>query len=126
MAKPKIILWLLNRVVRWNRDLLAATLMSQFDVRIGRRVVRSSRSGEFSEFVELSVNALEDSAPGELMHEGAGLPLGDVTKYNEYFVPIPIKCVGSRITSFWNNLASQSGLLRLAELSEHMIARARS
>jgi hypothetical protein len=123
MAKPKLTLWLLNRVVGWNRDLLLATLMDRFDVELGRRV-RAKGSGASQELqtLDLRVNDGEDGAPGELMHEGANLG-GAITAYDEYFMPIPLKCAGTLGTPFWIDVASPDGLNRLAELGQNLANR---
>ena len=45
---------------------------------------------------------------GELMHEGAALH-GASTRYDEYFVPIPLKCIGEMKPGFWDSILSERG-----------------
>jgi len=120
MEKQKLTLWLLNRVVEWEQDLLLANLMNRFDVRIGRRVRNGGARAPNPDAIEMEVNDGEDGKDGELMHEGASLPEGETTKYDEYFMPIPLKCVGELGTDFWKEVASPDGLNRLAELGGHL------
>jgi hypothetical protein len=123
MEKQKLTLWLLNRVVDWEQDLLLATLMNRFDVRIGRRVRKGGAAVPNLAAIEMNVNDGEDGKDGELMHEGAYLPEGHATAYDEYFMPIPLKCVGELGSPFWVDVASADGLSRLAELGEHLSRR---
>src|SRR5262249_36996232 len=64
--------------------------------------------------VELVVNQSEPSFRGELMHEGRQQRKdGMRSSYDEYFMPIPLKCIGKpkyeagkppQLTDFWKQL----------------------
>src|SRR5207248_6541086 len=64
-----------------------------------------------------------DGASGELMHEGGTLPFGVISQYDEYFVPIPVKCFGDPNSAFWQQCASSTGKERLRELAGHWARR---
>jgi len=129
-------LWLLNRVVGWNRPLMVAHLVDRFDVKLGRRtsahqggdgsaaarIVRCPGEDELT-CLELSVNAKEEGAPGELMHEGGALSRGAISAFDEYFVPTPLKCLGDPNSAFWQQCASPAGKERLREIANHWAAR---
>jgi hypothetical protein len=57
--------------------------MNRFDVRIGCRVRKGGAAVPNLAAIELSVNDGEDGKEGELMHEGAYLPKGHATAYDE-------------------------------------------
>lgn len=115
MPKPWLTLWLLNRVVEWDPEPLVEALSNRFQVRLGRRVVASTGAAST---IDVAVNATGDGRPGELMFEKGG-----TTSFDEYFVPIPIKCVGELGSPFWSALASPGGKARLAELQQHLARR---
>jgi len=123
LAKEKLTLWLLNRVVDWEQELMLSTLREKFDVRIGRRVRKGGARNPNLAAIEVDVNDGEDGKDGELMHEGAGLPEGQPTACDEYFMPISLKCVRGLGTRFWLDAASVDGLGRLAELGVHLSRR---
>ncbi|HEY6911212.1 MAG TPA: hypothetical protein VI356_17670 [Myxococcales bacterium] len=118
MAIQKLTLWLLNRVVGWEKDFLLSRLRfnDRFHVKIGRRVRAGSAAATDQDFFEMPVNEGEDGRDGELMHEGSAA-------YDEYFMPIPLKCAGGLGSDFWKANASPDGLSRLAELGEHLARR---
>jgi hypothetical protein len=122
-------LWLLNRCVRWEKDFLAAHLADRFHVRVGQRLTPGGaatappETDDGLEIHPMAVNEGEDGAPGELMHEGAAVPAGHIPIYDEYFMPVPLKCVGALGSDFWKGIASPEGLDRLAELGAHLAGR---
>lgn len=116
MPIQKLTLWLLNRVVGWEKEFLLAHLVDRFQVKIGRRVRAGGAAAPNPDRVEMKVNEGEDGKDGELMHEGSAA-------YDEYFMPIPLKCVGALGSDFWKANASPDGLSRLAELGEHLARR---
>lgn len=95
-------LWLLNRVVAWESDpnlaqpLQAALAAGGHRVQLGQRVAASHPQPLGMARLQVQANSTESSALGELMHEGP-LQLGSTqrTAYDEYFVPIPLKCLGA-------------------------------
>lgn len=95
-------LWLLNRVVAWETDpklaqpLQKALAAGGHSVQLGQRVAASDPQPPGSARLQIAANATESSAPGELMHEGMLQQGGSTaTEYDEYFVPIPLKCLGA-------------------------------
>jgi hypothetical protein len=105
MERKPINLWLLNRVVAWDHERLVDALSAKYQVKLGRRVRAGAASGGEG-LVELAVNAGEQGAPGELMHEGADPSCPKPTGYDEYFMPIPSKCLGSeQHGEFWRRVA---------------------
>ena len=56
---------------------------------------------------ELFVNADEDGRPGELMHESYP-QMPEHNRYDEYFVPIPIKCLGEPRSAFWRQTVTSA------------------
>jgi len=69
-----LVLWTLNRVAEWDIEALAAALRGG-----GRHAVRLGSRQRCDQDTALS-------KPGVLSHERDG--------FNEYFVPIPVKCLG--------------------------------
>jgi hypothetical protein len=123
MPKPKLTLWLLNRIVDWDHERLKAALSDHFDVKLGRRVVTVLDPTADSATVDVAVNQGLDGVPGELMFESGKMQDGS-TVFDEYFVPIPIKCVGNDLGStFWRGCLSQRGEVRFHELKAHLAAR---
>src|SRR4051794_40626150 len=112
MDKLKVTLWLLNRCVDWDPSFIIAQLNENFHVGIGQRVTAANAARfppvtqDGDPIVKMALNKDEEGKLGELMHEGKAVPKGHVPKYDEYFVPIPIKCVGSRGSPFWKTTAS--------------------
>ena len=114
----KLTLWFLNRINQWEIDRpgqLAGMLANngRHDVRLGQRIREGSKTGD-SHAVHLEVNQGEDSFRGELMHEGYSFKAGNAdpsqSRFDEYFVPIPIKCLGlpEKQTAFWQDLIKDS------------------
>jgi hypothetical protein len=115
-------LWLLNRCVSWEEMqpgvLSAALVEAGHDVMLGRRVVppadaASRAAAAASGLACVEVNEGSDSQVGALMHEGGP---GDRPSYDEYFVPIPLKCIGDMSASgagdparFWASTRSSNG-----------------
>jgi hypothetical protein len=119
----ELTLWLLNRCVSWETDkpdaMAAALAEAGHDVTLGQRCVAGSpgpAQGSRHPVSRVDVNQGIDSLPGALMHEGAP---DDHPSYDEYFVPIPLKCIGdiagdpasgSTAAAFWaRTRASRSG-----------------
>lgn len=102
---PRVTLWFLNRVVDWGRDeslraqLIAATAagagISPSEVRLGQRLTGTTEASTAgtttADQVGIPCNFGSASHPGELMHERPGEAVGD---FDEYFVPIALKCLG--------------------------------
>ena len=112
----KLTLWFLNRITQWEMDhegvLGKALAGRRHDVRLGRRVEKPSSNPD-PNLVELVANDTQPSFRGELMHEGYQQRIStDKNKYDEYFMPIPLKCLGSpkydgtkpQLTPFWEQL----------------------
>jgi len=115
----KLTLWLLNRITQWEVNhpgelghALAGT-GARHDVRLGRRILATTPTEAGT--VEFTVNNTEPSFRGELMHEGyqQGIDAMRKSAYDEYFMPIPLKCLGSpdydekgnaQLTAFWKGL----------------------
>jgi hypothetical protein len=57
----------------------------------------------------------EPSARGELMHEGHALA-GRQTQYDEYFYPLPLKCIGEPNSEFWERNATSDGMKLLKRI----------
>jgi hypothetical protein len=98
----KLTLWLLNRCVEWEERYpgvqpKALAAAGPHQVALGKRCVSDSGStapgsGDPSVPIEcVAVNDKLDSPTGALMHEGGPR---DTPSYDEYFVPIPVKCIG--------------------------------
>lgn len=120
MAKEKLTLWLLNRVVEWDHRPLLEALGKNYDVCLGRRVLAEQPEGTADGVVRLAVNdpaGNEEGRPGELMLELKG------TRYDEYFVPIPSKCVGAWDGPFWRQQVSPEGAAHLERLGAYLRAR---
>jgi hypothetical protein len=112
----KLTLWFLNRITQWEVDrkgeLGEALAASRHEVRLGRRVVQHTPPEPGT--VEFAVNNTEPSFRGELMHEGHQQAVdGMRSVYDEYFMPIPLKCLGKpdydsngnpQLTAFWKAL----------------------
>jgi len=119
----KLTLWFLNRITEWEVERageLGKALAGgstngapRHDVRLGRRVLAPAPSND--EVIELTVNNTEPSFRGELMHEGHQQAVDGMGRsaYDEYFVPIPLKCLGRpdyddkgnpQLTAFWKGL----------------------
>jgi hypothetical protein len=131
----KLTLWFLNRITQWEVDrpgelghaLVGGTGSEEprHDVRLGRRILATTPPGTGT--VDLTVNNTEPSFRGELMHEGHQQAVDGMGKsaYDEYFMPIPLKCLGrpdyddngnARLTAFWKGLIrpeKQSEFLRI-------------
>src|SRR5215471_9602643 len=96
----KLTLWFLNRITQWEADRpgeLAQSLAraKPHDVKLGRRVISIQAGNGSPNLLPLAVNEDENCFRGELMHEGYQQRAeGKRTKYDEYFVPIPLKCLG--------------------------------
>src|SRR4051794_15304144 len=104
MSNRPLNLWLLNRVVGWDKQRLARALGPH--VRLGWRRMKSMAPRHEPLGPEIFVNAEEESYPGELMHESHIGPGSTHTKYDEYFVPIPVKCVRHPRSPFWRQTAT--------------------
>jgi hypothetical protein len=120
-----ITLWLLNRCVFWDRDVMSAALVEAgHDVILGQRVM-PPKGGASAAAASVAVNEGRDSPVGALMHEGGP---GDQPSYDEYFVPIPLKCIGdlsappgpANAASFWARTRSSNR--PGAELFERIVA----
>src|SRR5262249_45599799 len=124
----KLTLWLLNRITQWEVDrkgeLGEALGASRHDVLLGRRVL--SKTPPEPGTLALEVNHTQPSFRGELMHEGHQQTVDGVPNaYDEYFMPIPLKCLGKpnydsngdpQLTAFWKELiipAKQAEFLRI-------------
>jgi len=121
MPVDKLTLWLLNRCVLWDVERLAAALSPRYDVRVGRRRVADAGPAPNGS-PELFVNERGDGFRGELMNErdAAGGP----SAYDEYFVPIPVKCVGDPRSRFWRETADPGdGARRLHGIEAALAAR---
>jgi len=116
MSQRPITLWLLNRVLRWDHKPLIDALSTRYDVHLGRRIVPGEQPpADSTPTTDVAVNIDEQGAPGELMHEGART---GHTQYDEYFVPIPQKCLGGR--DFWNGVSTQEGQRQVSEAFENL------
>jgi hypothetical protein len=118
----KLTLWLLNRITQWEverRGELSASLTGKgsdgsplHEVLLGRRVLAGTPSEPGT--LELIVNNTQPSFRGELMHEGHQQAQdGMQNDYDEYFMPIPLKCLGKpdydangnpQLTPFWKSI----------------------
>jgi hypothetical protein len=103
----KLTLWRLNRCVHWEEQhpgtLSAALAEAGHEVVLGRRVQPPTDAASLASAGTpgvscVAINQGKDSLPGALMHEGVR---GDRPGHDEYFVPIPLKCIG--------NLSARSG-----------------
>jgi len=128
----KITLWFLNRITQWERDHPGelARALSPHDVRLGRRVVSLLADDESRDFVQVAVNQSEVCFRGELMHEGYQQALHDQrTAFDEYFVPIPLKCLGCpdfsggrpQLTAFWKDLIPAEKRSEFLRLFDHTL-----
>ncbi len=118
-------LWLLNRCAHWERDapgkLASALSVPGHHVQLGARI----RTGGAADAATLAieVNEDEDSFRGELMHEGLR-QAPSVSQYDEYFVPIPVKCFGDvndpGVQAFWNRTLD-GGFARLSAIIDPQI-----
>jgi hypothetical protein len=135
----KLTLWLLNRITQWEVNhpgelaQALAGIGTRHDVRLGRRILSTTPSEAGT--VEFIVNDTEPSFRGELMHEGyqQGVDAMGKSAYDEYFMPIPLKCLGkpdydengnAQLTTFWKGLIpveKQSEFLKILtpQLSEN-------
>ena len=126
----QLTLWFLNRINVWDHATLVEALGGPGRVKLGTRIEASGADGETATTVDVAANHEDElGAPGELMHEGHGLPTDrenadpTPTKYDEYFFPIPDKCLG-KDQEFWKRIASAEGQQRLAEIEAHEKGRA--
>lgn len=122
MPNPPLTLWLLNRSVDWNRERLVRALGPR--AVLGRRLrATSSRTG--ARPADVFVNVDEDSYPGELMHEShLDRPREGHLLHDEYFVPIPVKCVGDPRGSFWQEIVTTpASQVRLEAIEDALRAR---
>jgi hypothetical protein len=104
MPKQKLTLWLLNRCVDWNQPRLREALSSSYEVDFGRRRISTDPPPAVSS-PEVFVNENEEGVEAELMHERNGNDRRVRSAYDEYFVPIPVKCVGHPSSAFWRRIA---------------------
>lgn len=118
-GKKPLNLWCLNRVARWDPAALRRPLSERYEVFLGQRVAQGSTEETLEGTVRVAVNREGNSAPTALMHEDphAAAQRG----YDEYFVPLPEKCVRDPGAAFWRELATtEPARARLAELAAHL------
>jgi pimeloyl-ACP methyl ester carboxylesterase len=114
MSNQPLTLWLLNRAVDWDQERLARALGPR--VAIGQRRRAGTQVGA-SRPEEVFVNEDEESYPGELMHEFDGT--AEHAQHDEYFVPIPVKCVRDPRAAFWlQTAATVEGRQRLDAIAK--------
>ncbi len=119
-----LVLWELNRANNWeyehkgaHQGAMARALRSAgHRVVLGQRAAISDPDPPASGVQQFTVNLSETSTAGQLMHEGhrpgsSGSQAS--SSFDEYFVPIPLKCLGKpdyepdgrpKLTKFWENL----------------------
>jgi hypothetical protein len=132
-------LWLLNRCTVWENKLRPGALplalsRAGHDVALGQRVGHASAvdpraaTAHGTPIAQVAVNDTIDSPVGALMHEGH---VTDEVTYDEYFVPIPVKCIGApwragraAYTSFWERTLDPSAKDLFAQIVGPSVAEA--
>ena len=124
-------LWFLNRINVLDHAPLIQALRGHGRVRLGRRVAASDGEALTDRTVDIAANHAGKSAlPVNSCTRGHGLPTNDKhadptpTRYDEYFVRIPRKCLGKQDGGFWPAVASEQGRVRLVELAAREQVRA--
>lgn len=113
------VLWRLNRITGWEPPDTLLDAVAREGLFKRRHQIRLGNRNAFNEPAATGGGLLEESALGELMHEGH--LTSQQHKFpirNEYFVPLAVKCIGDPdgFASRWSGQFRKGGLARWQQL----------